>query len=202
VRLRDQKVTIRPLAGTRKRGNTGSEDQALAIELREDAKECAEHLMLLDLGRNDVGRVTKTGTVHVTEQMEVEYYSHVMHLVSNVEGEVSEGLTGVDVLIGGFPAGTVSGAPKVRAMEIIDELENEKRGIYAGCVGYFSSNGTMDTCIALRTAIVKDGVMHVQAGAGIVADSIPELENEECWNKASALIMAAKQATEYSADQY
>jgi len=201
VRLRDDKVTIRPLAGTRKRGNTPSEDQTLATELREDPKECAEHLMLLDLGRNDVGRVTKTGTVNVTEQMEVEYYSHVMHLVSNVEGEVSDGLSGVDVLIGGFPAGTVSGAPKVRAMEIIDELESEKRGIYAGCVGYFSSNGTMDTCIALRTAIIKDGVMHVQAGAGIVADSVPELENDECWNKASALLRAAEQAIEYSADQ-
>ena len=201
VRLRDEKVTIRPLAGTRKRGSTASEDQKLATELREDPEECAEHLMLLDLGRNDVGRVTKTGTVNVTEQMEVEYYSHVMHLVSNVEGEVSKGLSGVDVLIAGFPAGTVSGAPKVRAMEIIDELESEKRGIYAGCVGYFSSNGTMDTCIALRTAILKDGIMHVQAGAGIVADSVPELENEECWNKASALIRAAEQAIEFSADQ-
>jgi anthranilate synthase component 1 len=201
VRLRDEKVTIRPLAGTRKRGSTASEDQMLATELREDPKECAEHLMLLDLGRNDVGRVTKTGTVEVSEQMEVEYYSHVMHLVSNVEGEVSDGLSGVDVLIAGFPAGTVSGAPKVRAMEIIDELESEKRGIYAGCVGYFSSNGTMDTCIALRTAIIKDGVMHVQAGAGIVADSVPELENEECWNKANALIRAAEQAIKYSADQ-
>ena len=200
VRLRDDKVTIRPLAGTRKRGENINQDKALALELKTDAKECAEHLMLLDLGRNDVGRVTKTGTINVTEQMGVEYYSHVMHLVSNVEGEVKEGLTGVDVLVGGFPAGTVSGAPKVRAMEIIDELEGERRGIYAGCVGYFSANGTMDTCIALRTAIIKDGVMHVQAGAGIVSDSVPELENEECWNKASALIRAAEQALDYSTD--
>ena len=200
VRLRGDQVTIRPLAGTRKRGKSVNEDQSLATELQSDPKECAEHLMLLDLGRNDVGRVTKTGTVHVTEQMGVEYYSHVMHLVSNVEGIVKEGLSAIDVLVGGFPAGTVSGAPKVRAMEIIDELEEERRGIYAGCVGYFSANGTMDTCIALHTAIVKDGVMHVQAGAGIVADSVPELEDEECWNKASALIRAAEQAIDDSSE--
>ena len=201
VRLRDDQVTIRPLAGTRRRGENLNEDQSLATELKNDPKEIAEHLMLLDLGRNDVGRVTKIGTVHVTEQMGVEYYSHVMHLVSNVEGMVKEGLSAVDVLVGGFPAGTVSGAPKVRAMEIIDGLEQERRGIYAGCVGYFSANGTMDTCIALRTAIVKDGVMHVQAGAGIVADSVPELEDEECWNKASALIRAAEQAIDDSSEE-
>ena len=201
VRLRDEQVTIRPLAGTRKRGKNVNEDQSLASELKNDPKELAEHLMLLDLGRNDVGRVTKSGTINVTEQMGVEYYSHVMHLVSNVEGAVKEGLSAVDVLVAGFPAGTVSGAPKVRAMEIIDELEGERRGIYAGCVGYFSANGTMDTCIALRTAIVKDGVMHVQAGAGIVADSVPELEHEECWNKASALIRAAEEAIDYASKE-
>ncbi len=199
VRLRDGTVTIRPIAGTRPRGATVAEDQALAEELLADPKELAEHLMLLDLGRNDVGRVARVGTVRVTERNIVERYSHVMHLVSNVEGEIDPRYDGVDALIGGFPAGTVSGAPKVRAMEIIDELEHEKRGVYAGAVGYFSASGAMDTCIALRTAVVKDGVMYVQAGGGIVADSDPEAEYQESCNKARALIRAAQEAVRFAA---
>ena len=198
VRLRDNTVTIRPLAGTRKRGSTSAEDQALAKDLLSDPKERAEHLMLLDLGRNDVGRVAKIGTVNVTEQMVIEYYSHVMHLVSNVEGKIGPKYDALEALMAGFPAGTVSGAPKVRAMEIIDELENEKRGIYAGCVGYFAANGTMDTCIALRTAVVKDQVMYVQAGGGIVADSDPESEYQESYNKAQALLRAAEEAVNFA----
>ena len=198
VRMRDQRITIRPLAGTRPRGADAAEDRALAEELLADEKERAEHLMLLDLGRNDVGRFAEIGSVKVTEQMEVEYYSHVMHIVSNVEGRLDPRHDALDALIGGFPAGTVSGAPKVRAMEIIDELEREKRGVYAGAVGYFSANGSMDTCIVLRTAIVKDGVMHVQAGAGIVADSDPESEDRECHNKARALFRAAEEAVRYA----
>ncbi len=194
VRLRDGIVTIRPIAGTRPRGETKAEDDALAAELLADPKELAEHLMLLDLGRNDVGRVAKLETVNVTERNNVEFYSHVMHIVSNVEGEIDPKYDAIDALTGGFPAGTVSGAPKIRAMEIIDELEKEKRGIYAGGVGYFSANGSMDTCIVLRTAIVKDGTMYVQAGAGIVADSVPESEDEECRAKARALIHAAEEA--------
>ena len=154
--------------------------------------------MLLDLGRNDVGRVAKIGTVNVTEQMVIEYYSHVMHLVSNVEGKIDPKYDALEALMAGFPAGTVSGAPKVRAMEIIDELENEKRGIYAGCVGYFAANGTMDTCIALRTAVVKDQVMYVQAGGGIVADSDPESEYQESYNKAQALLRAAEEAVNFA----
>ena len=195
VRVRDGKVTLRPLAGTRKRGATPAEDRALAEDLISDPKERAEHLMLLDLGRNDVGRVAKTGTVNVTEQFMVEYYSHVMHIASNVEGELdTEEFDAIDALLGGFPAGTVSGAPKVRAMEIIDELESERRGVYAGCIGYFGADGDMDTCIALRTAVIKDETLYVQAGCGVVADSDPEFEYQETINKAQALIRAAHEA--------
>jgi anthranilate synthase component 1 len=198
VRLRDGKVTIRPLAGTRKRGATPEEDRALAEDLLHDPKELAEHLMLLDLGRNDVGRVATIGSVRVTEQMQIERYSHVMHIVSNVEGDIADGQDGLAALIAGFPAGTVSGAPKVRAMEIIDELEPERRGIYAGTIGYFSANGAMDTCIALRTAVVKDGTMYVQAGGGVVADSDPESEYQESCNKARALLRAAEEAVRFA----
>lgn len=197
VRAREGKVTIRPIAGTRRRGATREEDEALATELLADNKECAEHLMLLDLGRNDVGRVAELGSVEVTDQFFLEYYSHVMHIVSNVEGRLDKKFDEIDALMAGFPAGTVSGAPKVRAMEIIDELEVDKRGIYAGCVGYFSANGEMDSCIVLRTAIVKDGVMHVQAGAGIVADSDPVSEFQECVNKARALFRAREVAVRF-----
>jgi len=198
VRLRDDTVTIRPIAGTRPRGKTHDQDEALAEEMLADPKERAEHLMLLDLGRNDVGRVAKIGSVHVTDQMIVERYSHVMHLVSNVEGELDPKHDAMDALLAGFPAGTVSGAPKVRAMEIIDELEKERRGFYAGAVGYFSANGGMDTCIALRTAMIKDGVMYVQAGGGVVADSDPEAEYQESRNKAKALLRAAEEAVRHS----
>jgi anthranilate synthase component 1 len=194
VRLRDNKVTVRPIAGTRPRGKTPTEDKNLETELLADKKELAEHLMLLDLGRNDVGRVAKAGTIEVTEKFIVERYSHVMHIVSNVEGDILENKDAFDALFAGFPAGTVSGAPKVRAMEIIDELENEKRGIYAGAVGYISASGDMDTAIALRTAVVKDGIMHVRAGAGIVMDSDPVSEYEETQAKARALFHAAAQA--------
>jgi anthranilate synthase component 1 len=198
VRLRDGTVTIRPIAGTRRRGATPEEDRALADDLLNDPKELAEHLMLLDLGRNDVGRVSEVGSVKVTERMMVEFYSHVMHIVSNVEGRLRGGLQSMDALIAGFPAGTVSGAPKVRAMEIIDELEPDQRGIYAGAIGYFGANGSMDTCIALRTAVVTEGTMYVQAGAGIVADSDPESEHQECHNKARALIRAAEEAIDFA----
>jgi anthranilate synthase component 1 len=199
VTLRDGRVTLRPLAGTRRRGANAEEDRALAEELLGDPKERAEHLMLLDLGRNDVGRVSKIGSVDVVEQFVIEYYSHVMHIASHVEGDIQEGLDALDALAAGFPAGTVSGAPKVRAMEIIDELEHSRRGVYAGAVGYFSANGTMDTCIALRTALVKDGVMYVQAGGGVVADSNPEDEYQESVNKAKALFRAAQEAVRYAA---
>ena len=199
VRLRDGIVTIRPIAGTRRRGADAKEDRALAEDLLSDPKELAEHLMLLDLGRNDVGRVAKVGTVKVTDRNMIEHYSHVMHIVSNVEGDIEPGLAALDALIAGFPAGTVSGAPKVRAMEIIDELECSRRGIYGGCIGYFAVNGTMDTCIALRTALVKDGTMYVQAGGGIVADSDPEAEYQESCNKAKALIRAAEEAVKFAA---
>ncbi len=198
VRVRDGKVTIRPIAGTRPRGATPAEDQALGEELLADPKERAEHLMLLDLGRNDVGRVAEIGSVTVTDSFFLEHYSHVMHIVSNVEGRLAPGKDEVDALIAGFPAGTVSGAPKVRTMEIIDELEAEKRGPYAGCVGYFAADGAMDTCIVLRTAVVKDGVIHVQAGAGIVADSNPDSEQRECENKAKALFRAANEAVRFA----
>jgi anthranilate synthase component I len=198
VRLRDGVVTIRPIAGTRRRGETPEEDRALGEELLADPKERAEHLMLLDLGRNDVGRVARIGTVTVTEQMAIEHYSHVMHIVSNVEGAIDPARDAMDALMAGFPAGTVSGAPKVRAMEIIDELETERRGVYGGAIGYFAANGTMDTCIALRTAVVKDGVMYVQAGGGVVADSDPEAEYQETVNKARALIRAAQEAVRFA----
>jgi anthranilate synthase component 1 len=198
VRVRDGKVTIRPIAGTRWRGKTKAEDEALAADLLADEKECAEHLMLLDLGRNDVGRVAATGTVTVTERFAIERYSHVMHIVSNVEGRLDPAHDTIAALAAGFPAGTVSGAPKVRAMEIIDELETDKRGIYAGCIGYFGASGEMDTCIVLRTAVVKDGMMHVQAGAGIVYDSDPESEQRECQNKARALFRAAEEAVRFA----
>ncbi|MCX8255895.1 Anthranilate synthase component 1 [Beijerinckiaceae bacterium RH AL1] len=197
VRVRDGKVTIRPIAGTRPRGATKAEDNALAAELLADEKECAEHLMLLDLGRNDVGRVAAIATVSVTERFAIERYSHVMHIVSNVEGTLDAKHDAIDALAAGFPAGTVSGAPKVRAMEIIDELEADKRGIYAGCIGYFGASGETDTCIILRTAVVKDGTMHVQAGAGIVYDSSPASELQECRNKAQALFRAAEEATRF-----
>jgi anthranilate synthase component 1 len=200
VRVQDGEVTIRPIAGTRKRGATPTRDQELAAELLADPKELAEHLMLLDLGRNDVGRVAKTGTVKVTDKFFLEYYSHVMHIVSNVVGELDPKYDFVDALSAGFPAGTVSGAPKVRAMEIIDELEKSRRGIYGGCVGYFGADGTMDTCIVLRTAILKDGKLYVQSGAGIVADSQPELEQLECENKARALFSAAEEALRYAGE--
>ena len=195
VRLRDEKVTIRPLAGTRKRGEDATEDAKLAAELLGDEKEIAEHLMLLDLGRNDVGRVAKAGTVKVTEQMVVERYSHVMHIVSNVEGEIDgDKHDAIDALMAGFPAGTVSGAPEIRAMEIIDELESERRSFYAGGVGYISSTGEMDSCITLRTALIKDGTIYAQAGAGVVADSDPQSEYEETINKAQAIMRAAEAA--------
>jgi anthranilate synthase component 1 len=194
VRLRDEKVTIRPIAGTRPRGKTPEEDVALADELIVDVKERAEHLMLLDLGRNDTGRVSKPGTVRLVDSFAIERYSHVMHIASEVQGTIREGLDTVDALKAGFPAGTVSGAPKIRAMEIIDELEPSQRGPYAGAAGYISADGDMDTCIVLRTAIVKDGMMHIQAGAGIVYDSVPEMEFQETVNKAMALIRAASEA--------
>lgn len=194
VRVRNRRVTIRPIAGTRRRGTTGEEDSALADELLADPKERAEHLMLLDLGRNDVGRVAKTGSVKVTEQFVIERYSHVMHIVSNVEGVLQDGLDSLDALFAGFPAGTVSGAPKVRAMQIIDELETTRRGYYGGCVGYLDGNGDVDTCIALRTGLVKDGTLYVRAGAGIVADSVRESEHNECIIKSKAIVAAADEA--------
>jgi anthranilate synthase component 1 len=199
VRVRDGKVTIRPIAGTRPRGASPEEDKALAAELLADAKERAEHLMLLDLGRNDVGRVAEVGSVRVTDSFFLEYYSQVIHIVSNVEGRLASNFDAVDALMAGFPAGTVSGAPKVRAMEIIDELEDAARGPYAGCVGYFSADGEMDSCIVLRTSVVKDGTMYVQAGAGVVADSVPEREQAECMSKARALFKAADEAVRFAA---
>jgi len=198
VKVSGDVVTIRPIAGTRPRGATPHEDKAMEEELLADPKECAEHLMLLDLGRNDVGRVARIGTVTVTDQFFVERYSHVMHIVSNVEGKLAANRDALDALAAGFPAGTVSGAPKVRAMQIIDELEKEKRGLYAGAVGYFSAAGEMDTCIVLRTALVKNGTMYVQAGAGIVADSDPDYEQQECINKAQALFRAAEEARRFA----
>ncbi len=194
VRLRDGEVTVRPIAGTRKRGATPEEDRALEADLLADPKERAEHLMLLDLGRNDVGRVAKVGTVRPTETFIIERYSHVMHIVSNVVGEIAEGEDALSALLAGLPAGTVSGAPKVRAMEIIDELEPEKRGIYGGGVGYFAANGEMDFCIALRTAVLKDDTLYIQAGGGVVYDSDPEAEYQETVNKSNALRRAAEDA--------
>ncbi len=201
VRLRGDEVTIRPIAGTRPRGKDAEEDARYAEDLLSDPKERAEHLMLLDLGRNDVGRVSQVGTVRVTEQFIIEYYSHVMHIVSNVVGKIRPDMDALSALIAGFPAGTVSGAPKVRAMEIIDELEPERRGVYAGCIGYFGAGGDMDTCIALRTAVVKDGKVYVQAGGGVVADSDPESEYQESWNKARALMRAVEEAVRYAEEE-
>src|SRR3954452_25220854 len=198
VRVREGAVTIRPIAGTRPRGSTPAEDRRFGEELLADPKERAEHLMLLDLGRNDVGRVSSIGTVRVTDSFFLERYSQVMHIVSNVEGRLDPRFDALGALVAGFPAGTVSGAPKVRAMEIIDELETDKRGPYAGCIGYFGANGEMDTCIVLRTAVVKDGRMVVQAGAGIVYDSDPEAEQQECINKAKALFRAAEEAVRFA----
>jgi anthranilate synthase component 1 len=194
VRVREGEVTIRPIAGTRPRGKTREEDDANEAGLLADPKERAEHLMLLDLGRNDVGRVAAAGTVEVTDSFAIERYSHVMHIVSNVVGQLDPSKDALDGLFAGFPAGTVSGAPKIRACEIIAELEPETRGAYAGGVGYFAPDGSLDSCIVLRTAVVKDGVMHVQAGAGIVADSDPEYELAECRAKSGALIAAAREA--------
>ena len=194
ARVQDGKVTVRPIAGTRPRGKTPEQDQALAQDLLADPKEIAEHLMLIDLGRNDAGRVSQVGQVRVTEQMVIERYSHVMHIVSNVEGVLREGVSPIEVLKAALPAGTLSGAPKVRAMEIIDDLEPIKRGIYGGAVGYLGWNGDMDTAIAIRTAVVKDGVIHVQAGAGVVADSVAESEWQETLNKMRALFRAAELA--------
>ncbi len=194
VRLEGRKVTLRPIAGTRKRGETGESDKHLEDELKKDPKERAEHIMLVDLGRNDIGRVAEVGSVKVTELMTVERYSHVMHLVSNVEGNVKDGFDAFDVLKACFPAGTVTGAPKIRAMEIIEELEPTKRGPYAGAVGYFSYSGNMDTCITIRTLIIKDNKVYVQAGAGIVADSIPEREYAETVNKAMGMMRAIDMA--------
>jgi anthranilate synthase component 1 len=196
VRFEDGKILLRPIAGTRKRGETESADKALEEELKNDPKEISEHIMLVDLGRNDVGKVATIGSVKVTELMTVERYSHVMHLVSNVEGDLKEGLDAFDVLAACFPAGTVSGAPKVRAMEIIEELEPTRRGPYAGAVGYFSYSGNMDTCITIRTLIIKDGKVYVQAGAGIVADSEPEKEYLETVNKAKGMMTAVDMAEE------
>ena len=198
VRVRKGQITVRPLAGTRKRGHTPQEDKALADELLSDPKELAEHLMLLDLARNDVGRVAKVGSVKPTDQFFIEYYSHVMHIASNVNGELdSDRFDPIDALFSGFPAGTLSGAPKVRAMEIIDELEPERRSVYGGCIGYFGADGDMDTCIALRTAVLKDNKLYIQAGCGIVADSNPELEYMETINKARALFQAAQEASKF-----
>lgn len=196
VRLEERKISLRPIAGTRKRGTTEREDRSLEQELLKDPKEIAEHIMLVDLGRNDVGRVARTGSVKVTELMTVERYSHVMHLVSNVEADLVEGLDAIDVLEACFPAGTVTGAPKVRAMEIIEELEPIRRGPYAGAVGYFSYSGNMDTCITIRTLIIKDGKVYVQAGAGIVADSEPDREYLETVNKAKGMMKAVEMAEE------
>jgi anthranilate synthase component 1 len=198
VRVREGTVTIRPLAGTRARGATPQEDKVLEAALLADPKERAEHLMLLDLGRNDVGRVSRMATVTVTDQFLIERFSQVMHIVSNVEGKLDTSKDALDALVAGFPAGTVSGAPKVRAMEIIDELEKEKRGIYAGAVGYFSAAGELDSCIILRTALLKDGMMYVQAGAGIVADSNPKAEQQECVDKAKALFRSAEEAKRFA----
>jgi anthranilate synthase component 1 len=194
VRLRDGEVTVRPIAGTRKRGATPEEDRANEADLLADAKERAEHLMLLDLGRNDVGRVARIGSVRPTEQFVIERYSHVMHIVSNVVGQIRDGEDALSALLAGLPAGTVSGAPKVRAMQIIDELEPEKRGVYGGGIGYFAANGEMDFCIALRTAVLKDGLLHIQAGGGVVYDSDPEAEYQETVNKSRALRTAAEGA--------
>jgi anthranilate synthase component 1 len=197
VSLKNEKVTIRPLAGTRKRGKNSTEDKKIADELLKDEKEIAEHLMLIDLGRHDVGSIAKAGSVEVTKKMAIEYYSHVMHISSNVEGNLRVGLDALDALIAGFPAGTVSGAPKIRAMEIIEEIEKVKRSFYAGCVGYFSSNGDMETCITLRSALIRNGKIYLQAGAGVVFDSDPKSEFHECINKAQALMKACEKIRDF-----
>jgi anthranilate synthase component 1 len=194
TRLEGDTVTVRPIAGTRRRGRTDEDDRAMEADLVNDPKEIAEHLMLIDLGRNDVGRVSRAGSVDLTEKMEVERYSHVMHIVSNVEGQLREDLGPLDVLRATFPAGTLSGAPKIRAMEIIDELEPVKRGVYGGAVGYIGFNGDMDTAIAIRTAVIKDNRLYIQAGGGVVADSVPELEWKETMNKGRALFSAVNLA--------
>jgi anthranilate synthase component 1 len=191
ARLEDGQVTVRPIAGTRRRGKSTEEDIALEQDMLNDPKEIAEHLMLIDLGRNDVGRISKSGSVEVTEKMVVERYSHVMHITSNVVGDVTDNMGPIEVLKATLPAGTLSGAPKIRAMEIIDEVEPVKRGIYGGAVGYIGWNGNMDTAIAIRTAVIKGQILHVQAGAGVVADSKPELEWKETMNKARAVMRAA-----------
>ena len=196
VRLEGERVEVRPIAGTRPRGNSEEEDRALERDLLSDEKERAEHIMLVDLGRNDVGRVSRRGAVEVNELMVIERYSHVMHIVSNVRGKLAEGRDAYDVLRACFPAGTVSGAPKVRAMELIEELEPVRRGPYAGAVGYFSFSGNMDTCIAIRTLVMKDGRAYLGVGAGIVADSVPEREFEETMNKGRALIRAVELAVQ------
>ena len=196
VRVRDGEVTVRPIAGTRRRGLTEAEDAALEADLMADPKENAEHLMLLDLGRNDVARVAEPGSVAVTQRAGIERYSHVMHMVSTVTGRLAANFTPLEALFAGFPAGTVSGAPKLRACEIVAELEGEARGAYGGGVGYFAPDGSFDSCIVLRTAVVRDGVMHVQAGAGVVADSVPDAEARECEAKASALFAAAREAVD------
>jgi anthranilate synthase component 1 len=193
VRVEDGMVSNHPIAGTRPRGKSAAQDSALEEELRNDEKECAEHIMLVDLGRNDIGRVSEPGTVEVTQLMDVERYSHVMHLVSHVQGKLRPGLSQFDALRAGFPAGTVSGAPKIRAMEIIAELEPDKRGPYAGAVGYFDFSGNLDTAIAIRTIVITNGIAYIQAGAGIVADSIPEREYQESLSKAQALLTAIEQ---------
>lgn len=201
VRVRDGRVAIRPIAGTRPRSGDAEEDARRAEDLLADPKEKAEHLMLLDLGRNDVGRVAAYGSVTVTESFVVERYSHVMHIVSHVEGDLREGLDAVDALLAGFPAGTVSGAPKIRAMQIIDEVETSRRGIYGGAVGYFGWNGDLDTCIALRTAVIKDGQLHIQAGGGVVLDSVAQYEYDETVHKSGALRRAAELSATYEFDQ-
>ena len=195
ARVEDQEVTVKPMAGTRKRGLTEVEDLAMEEELRNDPKEIAEHLMLIDLGRNDVGRIAQTGSVQLRDNMVIERYSHVMHIISSVTGTLKEGLSPIDVLRATLPAGTLSGAPKVRAMEIIDELEPVKRGVYGGAVGYLAWSGDMDTAIAIRTAVIKNKTLYIQAGAGVVADSVPELEWKETLNKARAMLRAASMAS-------
>ncbi len=202
VRLRDDTVTVRPLAGTRPRGSDAAEDRRLAAELLADPKERAEHLMLVDLGRNDVGRVAEIGSVRVTESFAIERFSHVMHISSTVQGRLRPGLDALDALVAGFPAGTLTGAPKIRAMQIIDEMEPTRRGPYAGCIGYFGADGTMDTCIGLRMAVLHEGVMHVQAGCGVVADSVPASEYEETRQKARALLRAAEAALTQPAQRH
>ena len=197
VSLKNNKVTVRPLAGTRKRGKNAEEDKRIAAELLSDEKEIAEHLMLIDLGRHDAVRVSADGSVVVTQKMVIENYSHVMHISSNVEGILRNNLDALDALISGFPAGTVTGAPKIRAMDIIEEIEKVRRSFYAGCVGYFASNGDMETCITLRSALIKDEKIYLQSGAGVVFDSDPQSEYQECLNKAQALMKACEKIAEF-----